>query len=379
MVSKEVKGMVLMAGAGLLATSEENISTAMQQAQLPYVALLGTSTFLVAILLATTGGMKKICRLPSWQWKWVFARGFAGAARQSLTLLAISTGAPMGDISALQSVNVVVSAVLGGAILGEPMRRLHALALACSVAGAVLISKPTTLVGLGDAADEPHWFGYGLALLGGMLGGGAFIAARKLQGVDQVVPVNSVTLHQSLCLFFLSVSGLAHDPPPFASIVAKPLASFGVCVMTLLIGGLATCMMSLGGMWCPAAASSTIFTSVGMTLGYSFQILFQGKHPDVLSLCGAFLMFAAVVLMAFARRYYTQLPGPEKTIDQMATDKAISDQQQPEQEADDDESVVTFIASEFSGLSGRRPRLRPAVAAVAAAAASPQSVGLAIA
>mmetsp|Transcript_29542 Transcript_29542/g.63959 ORF Transcript_29542/g.63959 Transcript_29542/m.63959 type:complete len:108 (+) Transcript_29542:354-677(+) len=59
------------------------------------------------------------------------------------------------------------------------------------------------------------------------------------------------------------------------------------------------------------------------------------------------------------------------------------------EDEDEDDNFVTFIASEFSGLSdsSRRPRLRPAVAAVAAAAAAasasagatPQVVGSAVA
>mmetsp|Transcript_51958 Transcript_51958/g.113027 ORF Transcript_51958/g.113027 Transcript_51958/m.113027 type:complete len:192 (+) Transcript_51958:271-846(+) len=168
----------------------------------------------------------------------------------------------MGEVTALQSINVVVSAILGRAVLREPMRKLHALGLACSVAGAVLISKPTTLIGLGEVGGSPHWLGYGLALLGGTFAGGLFIAARKLQSVDQVVAVNSVFVHQSLCLWFLSFSGLADDPEVFSSVAAQPLASLGVCIMALFSDGVGTCLMQYGGMWCPAAASSTIYTSV---------------------------------------------------------------------------------------------------------------------
>mmetsp|Transcript_47053 Transcript_47053/g.100719 ORF Transcript_47053/g.100719 Transcript_47053/m.100719 type:complete len:373 (+) Transcript_47053:98-1216(+) len=372
--------MMLLAGASLVTTSEDNLSTAIQQAGLPYFAIMGLSTFVMGIVLATTGGARKLCALPKWQWKWVFARGFAGAARQSLTLMAISTGAPMGDISALQSVNVVVSAVLGRALLGEPMRKLHALGLACSVVGAALISKPTTLIGLGAAGEEPHWLGYGLALLGGTSSGVIFIAARKLQGVSGVVPVNSVLLQQSICLWFLSFSSLAHDPSPFSSVAAKPLASFGVCVLTIVAGG-STFLTSLGGMWCPAAASSTIYTSVGMTVSYIFQVALQGKTPDVMGLSGAFLMFAAVVIMAFARWYYVQLSEPESIEQEAPSEKAATPESDLQQD-EDDENFVTFIASEFSGISNssRRARLRPAVAAVAAAAAnSPQVLGLATA
>jgi len=373
--------MVLMAGASFVAASSENISTAMQQAQIPYFALLGLTTFILAVFLAAGGGVRKLLQLPKWQWKWLFARGFAGAARQSLTLLAISTGAPMGDISALQSINVVVSAVLGRAILGEPMRKLHVLGLVCSVAGAVLISKPTTLIGLGEEGETPHWFGYGLALLGGMCAGGIFITARKLKGIDQVLPAGSVTFQEAFCLWFLSFSGLAHDPAPFASVAAQPLACFGTCLMTLMVTGSGTIMMSLGGMWCPAAASSTIFTSVGMTVSYIFQVAFQGQIPDAMSLGGAFLMFTAVVVMAFARWYYVQ-PEANPLGDETPTDKATTTTTAAqEEEEDDDENFVTFIASEFSGISdsSRRPRLRPAVAAVAAAAGAPQVIGMAMA
>mmetsp|Transcript_38864 Transcript_38864/g.58631 ORF Transcript_38864/g.58631 Transcript_38864/m.58631 type:complete len:281 (+) Transcript_38864:1-843(+) len=280
----------------------------------------------------------------------------------------------MGDISALQSINVVVAAILGRAVLGEPMRRLHVGALLFSVMGALLISKPTTLVGLGGAG-EPHWLGYSLALLGGVASGGIFIAARKLQGVNQVVPLTSVFTHQTVCLWILSFSGLANDPPPLKSFGAAPLACIGVCIAALLANGFSTMMMSLGGTWCPAAASSTIFTSVGMSVSYIFQVMLQGKNPDIMSVCGALLMFAAVVVMAFARWYYEPTDAaPEEPT------RAVPPSERSKEEAteeEDDESFVTFIASEFSGISdtsaARQRRLRQVVTA------SPQVIGLAVA
>jgi len=215
-----------------------------------------------------------------------------------------------------------------------------------------------------------------LALLGGVASGGIFIAARKLQGVNQVVPLSSVFTFQTFCLWILSFSGLANDPPPLKSFGAAPLACLGVCIVALLANGISTVMMSLGGTWCPAAASSTIFTSVGMTVSYIFQVMLQGKTPDIMSICGALLMFAAVVVMAFARWYYEPMDvAPEEPT--MPVPASERPKEEATEEEDDDESFVTFIASEFSGISdtsaARQRRLRQVVTA------SPQVIGLAVA
>ena len=55
-------------------------------------------------------------------------------------LLAQQVGVPLGDIGALNSVNVVIAACIGQAFLGESTTLLHALGVALAVAGGVVQS-----------------------------------------------------------------------------------------------------------------------------------------------------------------------------------------------------------------------------------------------
>merc|ERR1719440_220395 len=97
------------------------------------------------------------------QWIWAASNGAFATTSFVTSILAVQLGTPLGDVASLMSINIVVAAFLGRAFLGEALKCVHFLALACSVCGAVLISQPPFLFG-GAAADASvPWLGYLLA------------------------------------------------------------------------------------------------------------------------------------------------------------------------------------------------------------------------
>lgn len=350
MVAREICGMLLM----ILAAAGSSVCMALCSLvplwHIPYYRLSGTAELVMAAGLAIAIVVKgELFRLRAHEWKWVFLRGAFGSASALLAWAAVAEGAPLGDASALGSVNVVVAALLGLLLLGEPLSSLHILALIFSLAGAVLVSKPEAIFGTTNAVGNPAWFGHALALGSGLSSGGLFIASRKSQGISPLVMTFSVLFQEGLSCWFISWIGLVEDGP-FEQLLMNPLVGVAWFWGLLMLMATCVCAISLGSQMCPAVASSTIFTSVSMSLGYVAQSVIHHQQPEVLTGAGALLMLMAVALIAAARRWQS---GPvsarefedlllSEEEDEAAEDDLIADSQV--------ESLVSFIAAEFSGL-----------------------------
>merc|ERR1711879_751721 len=159
----------------------------------------------------------------------------------------------------------------------------------------------------------------------------------------------------------------------------SPLESTGVFLGLLFLVLLTLSALSAGAQMCPAAASSTIYTSVGMSLSYVGQVLFYGEMPGGSTIAGAVFMLISVIMMASARKLYTR-PASAETVKEdismgstVPQPSAVEDTGSPDDA--DHESLASFCASEFSGVSLRER----ASARLQRMGVSPQVVGLAIA
>lgn len=324
------------------------------------VCLMQAVVFLVAALLHG-----KFSALEFKACKWVWLRGFFGCSTYVLYLSAIASGTSLGDVSALTSINVVVAAFLGRAFLGESLRWVHAAAVVLSVTGAALISKPTSLFNQTLDSGIQQWLGFGLALGSGMASGGVFIAARKSQKVSPLIMTFSVSLQEGAALVLLSLLGFFAEPSLQEVLEAVPLTVLCIFAALFLASAFGSFAMSYGAQLCPAAASSTIFTSVGMTMGYTAQSLMQQEPPELLTLSGAALMLLAVMLMASAKQ---QSPGsstaPSQSMDSSINTNETESSAPPSQDgtvdSDGAESLASFIATEFSweSMKSQNPRQR---------------------
>eukprot|EP00443_Scrippsiella_acuminata_P030092 CAMPEP_0115168678 /NCGR_PEP_ID=MMETSP0270-20121206/879_1 /TAXON_ID=71861 /ORGANISM="Scrippsiella trochoidea, Strain CCMP3099" /LENGTH=389 /DNA_ID=CAMNT_0002581357 /DNA_START=66 /DNA_END=1235 /DNA_ORIENTATION=- len=326
----------------------------------PYALLLGSASICLGLTLASFLWSKgELSKLTPRQWTWVILRGSFGTCNYVFALLAVIAGAPLGDASALQSINVVAAALLGRAFLGETLRALHICALGLSVAGAVIVSKPQALFGT-PAADDTAWLGYALALAAGAASGGTFIAARKSQDINPLIMTTSVCFQEGLTMWLLFSVGLVNNPP-LSTISEAPLLATSVFVALVLVVALSSCTLSAGAQLCPAAAASTIFTSTNMSLCFAAQAFLHNEIPQILSLIGAGFLLMGVALMALARSWYSVVPKPAEVdtsgqhleVDEHSGGTSVDPTtfEGANEAADDTESLASFIASEFSGLS----------------------------
>jgi drug/metabolite transporter (DMT)-like permease len=265
-----------------------------------------------------------------------------------LTLMAVSFGASLGDVNALSCINVVMSALLGRAFLGEALRPLHSLALLMSVVGAVLISKPEFLFG-GASMSRTPLLGYATALGAGVASGGTFIAARRAHDISPLVMTASVMVIEGGTSFVVPLAGVV-DELPLQSLLAAPLRTIVALIVFMALSMFGSGTLSLGAQLCPAALSSTIFSATSMMLGYAFQFLLHRQVPELVTASGAALMLSAVALMAFARWLYH--PAVEVSVSQTARDDVSQASEQSSV------SLVSFVASEWSGVSLGAVRLR---------------------
>jgi len=363
MVAREIGGMLIMAAAAVGASICMTLCSMVKELQLPYYRLSGSAEIVMAAALAIIIVMKgELSRVQAHEWKWIVLRGSFGSATAILAWAAVAEGAPVGDASSLGSVNVVVATLLGRAFLGEPLTCFHVLALVCSLVGAVFVSKPEAIMGTADTNMTTAWFGHALALASGLSSGGLFIASRKSQGISPLVMSFSVSLQEGLSLWLVTSIGLVEDGP-LEPLLETPAVGLGMFMAFLLLLSGCVFTISLGSAMCPAAASSTIFTSVSMVLGYVAQSIIHRQHPDVFTKVGAALMLLAVSLIAVARWWQSKVAAAsELEAPLLPEDDSNATENSAEEEgskgiidvssADSKtESLASFIAAEFAGLA----------------------------
>jgi len=317
------------------------------------------------------------------QVKWVFLRGLVGCLQLLCALVALKLKVPLGDNSALMTTNVVVAAVLGRAFLGESFRLFHFVAVCLSFGGALIVCKPDLFANGDDVvAFHAPWYGYAISLFAGFMAGLQFLTSRMLQKVHPLVMTTSVALQEGFLFLLIAFSGVSGEAD-FAMIWQAPMITLALVagIMLLLCGASTT--FSAGAQLCPVAMSSTIFTSCSMSLSYFAQVVLKGQFPHFVTMCGAISMLSAVAVMAFARWYEgrpqvactsLEFQAQENTISAVgsgvvednpaaATESSLDDS--------DTQSLASFAASEFSGISksmGPAVIRRSYAAAISAAA-----------
>jgi len=356
MVAQELKGMLAMAAAGAGASICMTLCSLVHEWQIPYYRLSGAAEIVMAAGLAIMILRNdELSKVQAHEWKWIVMRGAFGSATAVFAWAAVAEGAPVGDASSLGSVNVVVAALLGRAFLGEPLSFFHILALVCSIVGTVLVTKPEAIMGAAGPTLNTAWFGHALALASGMSSGGLFIASRKSQGISPLVMSFSVSLQEGLSLWIVTSIGLVEDGP-LEPLLADPAKGLGSFLSFALILGVCIYTISLGSQLCPAAASSTIFTSVSMVLGYVAQSIIHHQHPDALTQLGAGLMLLAVALIAVARWWQSKAVSARELAEPLLAEDGGNVSEVVPAAEERPETLASFIASEFSGPKSIRQR-----------------------
>lgn len=295
-IPPEAQGITAAFLCAIFSTGNLIMSKMMQAWDWPYFFLAGLSALCITLGLSLCMFCQKTFELQRREVKWVFLRGLFGCFNNVLSVCAVLAGAQVGSVGALGSVNTVVAALLGRLVLGEPLGKLHVLAVIFSLAGSILISDPQqALSSMGSSL-----FGNLLALLAGISLGCMFISSRKSGSASSMMLTTSAMLQRWIvcwCLAFLPVI-----PDGRFGLLRQNVGRtflFWLCLAaTIFCTNLAA---SVASKKCPAALSSTLVTGATMTCGYLSDILVFGKYPSTLTIIGAVMMLLAVMTMALTR------------------------------------------------------------------------------
>lgn len=336
-------GIAFMLMAGVTVTAEMLFSISMLRMQWPYWRVTATSCVLVMAFVAVLMCALRTPFPAARQVKWVLLLGFFGAIYWGLAVAAVQLGMDPGDVSALTSINIVIAAMMGSIFLKERFNIEHILAVTLSLSGALLIARPTFVFGATPSTKTP-WYGVFCTVMSGFVQGCFFICGRKAGDVSAGHLTLSALFFSFVLCALLPWTTLVEDAPVSVAL-NLPLEAVGwtgvACATTLS----SAFFSSAGSALCPAAISATVYTAASMFFGYLVQTIFFDAAPELITICGAFLMLAAVSLMALAGRRTkgsADVAGQNSTIEETtgAADVSIED--------DDTESFASFIASEVS-------------------------------
>ncbi|GAB5535222.1 MAG: DMT family transporter [Rubricoccaceae bacterium] len=214
----------------------------------------------------------------------LMARAASGMTGLSLLYFALSR-IPLGDATAIFYMSPIWTALTAALILRERTAGLVIAGMAVSLAGVVLTAKPSFLFGESLGALE------GLAVLGVLaasLGSGlAYTLVRKLRETD----------HPLVIIFYLSWVGVV-GALPFASNWVWPT---GWTWVWLLGAGLATQIAQIAmtrGLHLESAGRATTVGYLQVAFAFGWGVLVFGTVPDTLSIVGAVLICASVLLIA---------------------------------------------------------------------------------
>lgn len=202
---------------------------------------------------------------------------------------------PLADATVIQYTNPVFAGLLAVPFLGERLRRREVVSVVVSMAGVVMVTRPSFLFGDGHALD-PVTVGIGLA--GALCSATAYITVRKL----------GATEHPSVIVFYFSLVSVFAALP-----TAVPGALWPTRMEWLVLLGIGVTtqlgqMALTNGLRLERAGRATATAYLQIVFAALWGILFFTELPDWGTLLGAALIIGST--LALARR---GAPKPERS------------------------------------------------------------------
>jgi drug/metabolite transporter (DMT)-like permease len=238
----------------------------------------------------------------------VIARGIVGGLA-FLCYFYSMTALPLGDATALLSLNPVITVLAAAVFLNEQIRISHIFAAGASLTGSILIAKPSFLFGQGDGTSSSDvsypTMGYLTAILGTCLGAAVFILIRRAGkgGVHTLQLLFSWCVFGILYSFVLGVIGPlvlgveSHFvvPPTWESWIYV----LGVCIF----GSLGHLLMNFAARHAPAGLASIIRSS-GIMWSYVLEILVFHQVPQMMTVGGVSLILGSLAVIGIEKHHH---------------------------------------------------------------------------
>jgi drug/metabolite transporter (DMT)-like permease len=225
---------------------------------------------------------------------------------------------PLGDAVTLMSIYPVLTVVMAYLFLHEAVTRLKLAAIACCLAGALLISQPkalfgwyyhslssslnTSLVNLtntsmqGADTEEAPWYGYGVAFLGSTFGSSIFIIMKRIG-----TKANTEHLLFSWGFWSTSVALVASGAAGTLTLsdMFPTSDTLHYAILMCVCGVTAQLAMNYSGRLLPAGPAALVRSS-DVAGAYFWEVVVFHITPNSLTLIGAVLILSATCLVALS-------------------------------------------------------------------------------
>ena len=233
----------------------------------------------------------------------LFLRSFFGFLGIAFAFLCIEL-LPIGDGTVLVMLSPLFASMTSWAVLGEPWRMGEFVATFVSLTGAALVARPQFLFGsrgggsgANKAADST---GVIYALVAAVSAGLAYTIVRMLGTTDKM-PWANVCFAQALGQIILSPPSSWLSGQGFPLNV--PAAQFAIIIAAGFIGAWSQISMTVG-MQREKSALATGMRMSDVLFGFIWQFLFTSEAVSGLSVAGALLVVASVLILVGSKAYY---------------------------------------------------------------------------
>jgi drug/metabolite transporter (DMT)-like permease len=196
---------------------------------------------------------------------------------------------PLAEVTTIHYVNPILTALLAGIFLREKVTWGLAAAIAISLAGVVIVSRPPSIFGGADSLDP---FAVGVALAGALFSAAAYVTVRRLRTSD----------HPAVVVLYFPVVATPVFLPLAVRVWVWPtplewLVLLGVGVATQI----AQVCLTEGLGRTPAGPATTVgYVQIAFAMLWSATIF--GVVPDIVALGGAALVFCGIAILVLTRR-----------------------------------------------------------------------------
>ena len=195
---------------------------------------------------------------------------------------------PLADATVIQYTNPVFASLIAALVIGERLRVRDGAYIAASLAGVLLVARPSFLFGI---PQELESLAVGIALLGALLSAAAYVAVRALTKTEEPLVI----------VFYFAAASVAGSIPLAAF---DPVWPTGTEWLVLLGIGLATQLGQVyltKGLREEPAGRALAVGYLQIVFAGGWGLLFFGEVPGPLSAAGFLLIAVSTAMLALQR------------------------------------------------------------------------------
>ena len=220
--------------------------------------------------------------------KRLLQRGVLGAAALACFLFSL-THLPLGEATLIQYMNPIFAIVVASFLYGERPRRGELVAVAGSLVGVLLVTRPAFLFGGAASEIPPSWAL--IALMGAAFSGSAYATIRQMPGErPEVVVLYLPLLSVPMALPFIATNWL--------------VPTWGEWLLLLGIGAatqLAQTSMTRG-LQIEKTARATMTGYTQILFAALWGVMLFGEHPSGWTMLGGAIILVSTLVMAISHR-----------------------------------------------------------------------------